>query len=73
MESTFHTLTWALIVGTNLGLTTARALLQELWFGALLVGLWLLLGWLKLSPMLFWALILFLAVIILLCRDVLFL
>jgi hypothetical protein len=73
MESTFHTLTWALIVGTDLGLAMARALLENIWLGTLLLGLCLLMSWLKLPPILVWALILFLAVSTLLCRAVLFL
>jgi hypothetical protein len=73
MESHVHTLTWAFIVGTDLGLDMARTLFENIWLGGLLLGFYLLMAPLKLPPLLLWGLLLFLVVLIMLCRDVLFL
>jgi hypothetical protein len=73
MESSANIFMRSVSVGTDLALAIAHALVEEVWLLGLLVGLYLLLGWLKLPPILFWALILFLVGIMLLCREVLFL
>jgi hypothetical protein len=60
MEFGFKTLTQAVIIGSDLGLATARALFENIWVVGPLLGLCLLLYGLKLSDMLMLALMLFL-------------
>jgi hypothetical protein len=74
MESIFKTLAIAFMTGCDLSLAGARSLFEDPWRGGLsLLGLCLLLGLLKLPPMLLSAVVLLLIVGIVLLRAVSFL
>jgi hypothetical protein len=62
MESIFTTLALTVMSGSDLGLAMVRALLEHIWLGGLLLGLCLLMSWLKLPHTLLFALVLFLLV-----------